>query len=300
MWGVFLFLVLMMNAIMNWVHHSGFSKKMFKKCTLFLMIHCALVFFSPAYAAEKNQKNKFIAIIVDDLGSSIARGEQLIQIPAQLTYSFLPYSPYTVILASEVHRQGKEVMLHLPMEPLVLMDQKDMGVGGLMLNMKRQQFVSAVRSAVLAVPFAVGVNNHMGSLLTGSTKNMRWLMGELKQLGGFYFVDSRTHKSTVAVQAATRQHLPNAARDIFLDHVVEKNAIDRQFRRLIRRAHLIGHGLAIGHPHTLTIQALTHWVTKIKAEGIELVPVSEYIRLLERSDGNAEIWQVSLPIDSGG
>ncbi len=265
-------------------------------------MHCVLIltFFSPTHAAENLQKNKFIAIIIDDLGSSISRGEQLIQIPAQLTYAFLPYTPYTAILAHKAHRQGKEVMLHLPMEPLELKNPKDMGYGGLMLNMNRQQFTLAIRNAILAVPFAVGVNNHMGSLLTASTKNMHWLMDELKQLGEFYFVDSRTHKSTVAMQVANMQHLPSATRDIFLDHVVEKNAIDQQFKRLIRRAHLVGHGLAIGHPHSLTIQALTRWVTIIKAEGIELVPASEYIRLLDQSDSNAKIWQVSLPIDRDG
>lgn len=275
---------------------------MFKKRALFLIIWCALVLIllSPTHATEKLQKNKFIAIIIDDLGSSISRGEQLIQIPAQLTYSFLPYTPYTTVLAHKTHRLGKEVMLHLPMEPLSLINQKDMGDGGLMSNMDHQQFILAIRNAILAVPFAVGVNNHMGSLLTSSTKNMHWLMDELKQLGGFYFVDSRTHKSTVAVQVANSQRLPNASRNIFLDHVVEKNAIDQQFKRLIRRAHLMGHGLAIGHPHTLTIQALTRWVTIIKAEGIELVPASEYIRLLDQSDGNADIWQVSLPIDRDG
>ena len=254
------------------------------------VLYCivALFFSLSVHGADRAS---YIAIIMDDLGSSLDRGERLIQLPNQITYSFLPYSPYAKTLAYSAHQKGKEVMLHLPMEPI---SNKNMGPGGLQAKMEYKQFIATLREALMAVPFAVGVNNHMGSLLTRSTKNMHWLMQELKMQDNLYFVDSRTHGGTVAAQMASRNRLKNATRDIFLDHVIEKNAIDLQFRRLIKQAKSTGYALAIGHPHLLTIQALEYWLTIIEERGVQLVPVSEYIRLTTERKGNKKIWQASL------
>jgi len=237
-----------------------------------------------------NEKAGYIAIIMDDLGSSAIRAEQLIQMPAQLTYSFLPHTPYAEQYAQVAHQQGKEVMLHLPMQP---MSDKDMGPGGLSQNMSQAKFITTVREAIQAIPFAVGVNNHMGSLLTRSVKNMHWLMQELKSRNNLYFVDSRTHGATVAGQIAERNHLRNTSRDIFLDHVIEKEAIDIQFERLLKRVKFSGYALAIGHPHSLTIEALEYWIKVIEEQDIQIVPVSKYIELIE---GDRRIWQASLSL----
>lgn len=255
-------------------------------------IFCLAVFTFCVQAqdARNAEKTGFIAIIMDDLGSNSLRAEQLIRMPAQLTYSFLPHTPYAEIYAQKAHQQGKEVMLHLPMEPI---SRKDMGPGGLSQGMSHEKFVFTVREAIRAVPFAVGVNNHMGSLLTGSVESMYWLMQELKTDNNLYFVDSRTHSASVAAQMAGRSHLQHTSRDIFLDHVVEKKAIDFQFERLLKRVNYAGHALAIGHPHFLTIQALKHWIKIIEDQGIKVVPVSEYIQLIE---GERRIWQASLSL----
>ena len=232
----------------------------------------------------------FIAIIIDDLGSNASRTEELIQLPAELTYSFLPHTPYAEKYAKYAHHVGKEVMLHLPMEPL---SQKNMGAGGLTLDMNQKKFITTLREAVSAIPFAVGLNNHMGSLLTQSEKNMSWLMRALKEKNNLYFVDSRTHGETVAAKMANLNNLKHTSRDFFLDHVVEKKAIDSQFKRLLHQVKYKGHALAIGHPHRLTIQALTRWIGVIKKQGIEIVPVSKYIYLVDREKN---LWQASLAL----
>lgn len=267
---------------------------MFKQCTLrsvfqgVIALYFICLVFAPVVA---NEKPKFIAIIMDDLGSNLVRGEQLVQLQAQLTYSFLPHTPHAKHLATLAYTQGKEVMLHLPMEPL---SDKAMGPGGLTWNMNQAQFSLAVRKAILAIPHAKGVNNHMGSLLTGSLNKMNWLMREIKSTGDFYFVDSRTHKDTVAEQMAKSHSIETTARDIFLDHKIEKEAIDKQFERLIKQANETGHALAIAHPHSQTIDALLYWLDIIESEGIELVPVSQYIRLLKKPQRQNTILQASL------
>ncbi|MFP3527761.1 divergent polysaccharide deacetylase family protein, partial [Pantoea sp. SIMBA_072] len=68
------------------------------------------------------------------------------------------------------------------------------------------------------VPFAAGINNHMGSRMTAQRDAMIWLMGELQQRH-LFFVDSRTSAATVAAAEAQRIGLAHVSRDVFLDDV---------------------------------------------------------------------------------
>ena len=114
-----------------------------------------------------------IAIIIDDLGYSLKSGMDAINLPGQLTLAMLPKRPYTIKLARRAHARGKEIMLHLPMEAL---GGNSLGAGGLRRGMDRSRFALSVRESFESVPHAVGVNNHMGSALTGDGRAMKWLM----------------------------------------------------------------------------------------------------------------------------
>jgi len=215
-------------------------------------------------------------------------GESLIALPDAITYSFLPHTRYSKQLIELAQSRNKEIMLHLPMQPL---GNKAMGPGGLNETMSRHQFIKTVRQDINAIPGAIGINNHMGSLLTQNPKSMHWLMEELKLKHKLYFVDSRTHASSVAASLAKDYRIPVASRDIFLDHSISKADIDFQFDRLLRRANRVGNALAIGHPYTETFQALKVWLPKFVEQGIEIVSVSRYISLVE---SRRVLWQASL------
>ncbi|MDH5258936.1 MAG: divergent polysaccharide deacetylase family protein [Gammaproteobacteria bacterium] len=230
----------------------------------------------------------FVAIVMDDLGNDLVIGEQVIAMPYDLTYSFLPHTKYSLSLSRQALKKNKEIMLHLPMEPI---NNKNMGPGGLNVSMPRQQFVEIIRQDIQAIPGVIGINNHMGSLLTQNSLQMQWLMEELKGSDNFYFVDSRTHSSSVAADQARAFRVPTASRDIFLDHVVSESDIDFQFQRILKRVNNVGYALAIGHPHKITLDALKSWLPRLKAEGIKIVSVSRFISLKE---SRRLLWQASL------
>src|SRR6202012_6005615 len=71
----------------------------------------------------------------------------------------------------------------------------------------------------------VGMNNHMGSRLTQDRPAMDVVMADLAARG-LLFVDSRTIAGSVAAEAAQAQHLPQVSRDVFLDDVPSRAAVD--------------------------------------------------------------------------
>ena len=155
--------------------------------------------------------------------------------------------------------------------------------------MNREEFAHEVWSNVAAIPHVAGVNNHMGSLLTGRRQAMDWLMQDLRCIGGLYFVDSRTDVRTVARRQARAVGLANAERDVFLDNLQDRDYIRGQLRRLIAEAKRGGSAIGIGHPYPDTLAVLAEELPKLADQGIQLVPVS---RLVER-ERNEGLWHAS-------
>ncbi len=231
-----------------------------------------LTICSPAYAGESAPPPAYIAIIIDDLGDNLAAGRRAVALPGPIAYAFLPHTPHVRSLAREAHSRHKEVMLHLPMQAAT---HQTLGPGGITLNMTQQEFIHTLEEDLASVPHVVGVNNHMGSLITRHPGHMLWLMQELNRRGNLFFVDSRTTHTTVAQKVAQEAGVPNLRRDIFLDHDATPAAIARQFQRLIAVARKQGSAVGIGHPYPETLATLEALLPTLEAQNIYLVPVRE-------------------------
>ena len=59
-----------------------------------------------------------VALIIDDVGYRLAEGERAVRLPGAVAVAVLPFGTHSVALAREASAQGKEVVLHLPMQPL--------------------------------------------------------------------------------------------------------------------------------------------------------------------------------------
>jgi polysaccharide deacetylase 2 family uncharacterized protein YibQ len=219
------------------------------------------------------------AIIIDDLGEDVKIARKALRLPAPVTLSILPYLPASEQAAAEAHHAGREVMLHLPMEPLS--EAKDrLGKGAIREGMLGLEVERVVASDLGSVPFASGVNNHMGSRATADGPLMSEVMKTLASRG-LYFVDSRTTVASVALRAAREAGLPAFYRSVFLDDVQSVEYTRGELRRLCGIVRQQGVALAIGHPHRTTLAALERFLPELDREDIELVPASEIVRLPE-------------------
>ena len=211
-----------------------------------------------------------IALVIDDLGRSLTDLQRLDALGVPLTYSVLPFEVLTQEVVAEIDRQGWELICHLPMEPS---SGADPGPGALTSVMSPEQLATATRAALDAVPGAVGVNNHMGSSLSADVTAMRPILDVVEERG-LFFLDSRTSASSVGYQVALAAGVPSAERQVFLDPLLEPEAIEEQFDRLLWLAQDRGEAVAIGHPHALTIEVLERRIPEAVAAGFEFVPVS--------------------------
>jgi len=219
------------------------------------------------------------AVVIDDLGQDLPAAEKLLALPYPLTFSVLPRLPHSRETAEAARRAGHEVMLHLPMEPLPG-EHVSPGVGEIRTSMSPEELGRVIAADLKTVPYAAGVNNHMGSRATADFALMAAVMEVLKEQR-LYFVDSRTTAATVALDAARRTGLPAFYRSVFLD---DTETVPYTLERLRTFRHVIeqqGAALAIGHPYPTTIAALTQFLPEFDRNDIQLVPPSELVRLPE-------------------
>ncbi len=229
----------------------------------------------------------YLAIIIDDLGDNLESGQRALELPAGVTLSFLPGRPYTQILADRAYRSGRTLMLHLPMQPI---GDERMGGGGLHISMDESRLRATLRDNLARLPQVVGINNHMGSLLTRDVGAMSWLMSDLRRRGDLLFIDSRTTGRSIAGAMAAEYGVPFSVRDVFLDNVRDEQAIERQLDKLLHLARRRGFALAIGHPYDETLEVLENWLPWIEQAGVRLLSIDEYVQRQQRSP----TWHVSL------
>jgi polysaccharide deacetylase 2 family uncharacterized protein YibQ len=239
------------------------------------------------------------AIVIDDLGQDFEAAKTLLREPYPLTFSVLPDLAFSAQTARAAHAAHRAVMLHLPMQPEPGPGANP-GPGEIVIGMHHDEVAKIIFADLNTVPYAEGVNNHMGSRATSNAELMAEVMKVL-MARSLYFVDSRTTPNTRALAMARRQGLPAFYRSVFLDDTetvaYTLNQL-RTFRRLIQER---GIALAIGHPHPSTIEALKEFLPEFERADIQLIPASQIVRLpeivrLNPPGGRSSVDQAGSPL----
>jgi hypothetical protein len=219
--------------------------------------------------------NPQLAIVIDDLGESLAKAKALASILGREgTWAVLPNCTYTDQIVDLASHKGIDVLLHLPMEPMSY-PEVDPGAGSLFVDMDKETIRRTLTQDLEQISGAVGVNNHMGSRFTKHEQGMRTVLKLLKQRQ-LFFMDSLTNPDSQARSLAGEIGIPHVSRDIFIDNEQRVEAIVYQLQKAERLARRSGQVVAIGHPYPETIQALRQWSAGRKTD-VELCSVRDII-----------------------
>jgi hypothetical protein len=235
--------------------------------------------FSKAFAIEKHRNHTDsqprIALIIDDIGFSLSHARQFLSLGVPITFAILPRLVYSYDLALEIHDNGHEILLHQPMEPYNI-DSFDPGPGALYVGDEPDRIERIIEENIAGVPYAVGVNNHMGSRFTEAYQEIRQVLENVKKRD-LFFVDSFTSSHSMGYRTAKKLHMPATGRNIFLDNLHDESAIYVQLDKLKRHSKKYGHAVGIGHPFPETVHTVGRFVEYIKDSDISLVHVSDVL-----------------------
>ncbi|MGH7799068.1 MAG: divergent polysaccharide deacetylase family protein [Thermodesulfobacteriota bacterium] len=220
-----------------------------------------------------------VVIIVDDLGFKKEPIDKLLEIPAQLSFAVLPNLPYSQYAAEMANKNGRDVILHLPMEPTDSSGHAavDAGEDVLLMGLPKDKILEKLEKNLASIPYIKGVSNHMGSKFTENTELMELILQEIKNKG-LFFVDSKTSLRTTGLQVAKKLGMKAAERDIFLDEGSQRSDYIRSHvEKLINVSKEKGYAIGICHPYPDTVKVLSEVIPDIQKE-VEIIPVSGVVK----------------------
>lgn len=224
-----------------------------------------VIFLLLASAAAQAGK---LAIVIDDFGYRPATENQVLTMPVNISIAVLPDAPYAHAMAVKAHQQGREILIHLPMAPL---SKQPLERNTLMPAMSREQVTDIIYQASQKVPYAVGLNNHMGSAMTSSLSGMQNVMHALSRYS-YYFLDSMTIGNSQSVSAAAGTGVRVLKRRVFLDDTDNEADIRAQFNRAVALTRRNGSAIAIGHPHSATVRVLQQMLPSLPGDIVLVRP----------------------------
>lgn len=217
-----------------------------------------------------------VAIVIDDLGNELAPAQRIAGWKQPVAGAVLPDLRWSAASAEALSNGGKEVLLHLPMEPEGYPRVRP-GPGLVLRSQSDAEIERLIEEDLGTVPGAIGVNNHMGSAATADPRVMRAVVRVLSRRH-LFFLDSRTTDATVAEKTAEEGSVRATSRRVFLDDVATESAIGAQLDELVRRAKQDGDAVAIGHPYPVTLFVLEKELAGLSQRGVRLVKVSELVK----------------------
>ena len=200
--------------------------------------------------------------------------DELLRVPLRLTWSVLPFAPYTREYTLAAKERGFEILMHQPLETIA--GKVNPGPGLIRRNWSEAEILRQLDLNLQQVPEAVGLNNHMGTTGPDDGLLTRTLMLELKRRNLFY-IDSRTDRS-IAESYACSIGVPFAKRAVFIDHYRELEPNKTAVRQLIKNALRDGQAIGIGHVRPGTARLITEMIPEFQSAGVIIVPISELVK----------------------
>jgi polysaccharide deacetylase 2 family uncharacterized protein YibQ len=219
----------------------------------FVWVGCAmLILYGSSYyhVSARNepvdeQIKKRVAIVIDDFGNNMDGTTEMMALQVQFTAAVMPFLPTTHRDAEWAHSLGHDVIVHLPMEPIRGLSRW-LGPGAIMTSLSDAEIRTRVNAAIDDVPYAVGMNNHMGSKATADPRVMKVVL-EVCHDRGLFFLDSRTNYKSVVTKLADQLEVRTLDNHIFLDDQYTSQHINKQVALI--KTYLLKHDecVVIGH-----------------------------------------------------
>jgi polysaccharide deacetylase 2 family uncharacterized protein YibQ len=219
-----------------------------------------------------------LALVLFGFGEDAARADSFFAAPLPFGVAVVAGDKGSTESFRAAHKRGRELVLHLPLEPLNF-PQVNPGPGTLLVTMKPTKVAGEVRRYLDQAAPVAAVANDLGSLATQDMTLMRAVYHELKK-GDVPFVHVSPVAGAVCKPLAADMGIGYAEPDLVLDRETRKDtrALDHAWATALDRARTRGRALVWMRATPLSLRWLKGALAPKRIEGVAVVPLSVLLR----------------------
>tara|TARA_R110002050_G_scaffold44262_2_gene105542 strand:- start:1481 stop:2605 length:1125 start_codon:yes stop_codon:yes gene_type:complete len=218
-----------------------------------------------------------VAIVINDVNKA-KQGEwqDLKNYDIPLTYTISTDDKNYQKLAKLANKNGREVVAHIPMEPLYpsKLPKVMKGKKWLKANDSEKAINDYVQNVLRKTPYVIGVSNQMGSAFTSNQESIKKLLAILKKKG-YIFLDSMTTKDSKALDVARELKSPYLRRHLSFTFKDKKTDIKEVASRVLEKNKYL---IVFVSPETKALKETLTWIKEKQTEGVEFVPLTAIMR----------------------
>jgi polysaccharide deacetylase 2 family uncharacterized protein YibQ len=217
-----------------------------------------------------------IAIVITGLGFSAREtAAALQQLPAAVTLAFAPYSNDAQRWVGEARKEGREVLVEVPMEPYDFPDS-DPGPHTLRAGIDEEANTQRLVWALTRFTGYTGVTNLLGSRFLADQDSLAPVLTFLSRRG-LLFYDNGAVSRSLAPQVARRTGTAFAQASVTIDRIQTAMEVDRRLSELETRARATGFAAGTGFIYPVTLERVANWAQGLSGRGFVLVPASAIV-----------------------
>ncbi len=214
-----------------------------------------------------------IALLLGGMGLNEKLTQKAIKdLPADVTLAFAPYGNNLQEQVDRARREGHEVFLQVPLEPIGY-PANNPGPKTLGGDSTEAENIDALRWHMSRFTGYAGVVNYMGSRYLSMPKAIKPFLSELKQRGVLFLEDGSMALSG-SENAARALQMPIKRAKVVIDADANPQAIIAALTLLEEEATGTGFAIGTGTGLEVTINTVREWAKAAAERGIILVPIS--------------------------
>jgi uncharacterized protein len=218
-----------------------------------------------------------MAIVLTGMGIA-AKGTQdaIEKLPADVTLAFAPYGRDLDMQVQRARKDGHEILLQVPMEPLDF-PKSDPGPHTLMGAGSAQDNIERLHWLMTRFSGYAGITNFLGEKLLASNESFAPVLEEVNRRGLLFIEDGSVRRSQTD-SLSSRLGLPARKADRVFDTQASTPPLSVLMSDVERIAREKGSAIIFVPALAENIQQLALWVEEAKKRGIDLAPVSAVTR----------------------
>ncbi len=228
---------------------------------------------APVVAEKAPVTDPKLAIVITGVGLSRSTLDMVVTLPANVTMSISPYAAKVADVVKEIHGQGYEVLLDVPLEPADY-PLSDPGPLALLTASSEKQNLDQLSALLSLSEEITGLVAPVDEQFTYSVKSISPVLGVMaeKKMPLYYAAKPGNQFITAAAEQLGATLVPYHT---VLDERLAADAIMAQLNAAAARAKESGFAVAVGRPYPMTVETINKWLASTAARGVRIVSLRE-------------------------